>query len=75
MYPRPYARSLSTEDEDAFLDRNDRRFRTRLDEERVKKERIPKRLGREMLSSEEDVDEDAEVLESARDRRDDCDGM
>ena len=57
------------------MERNDGRFRTRFEADRVKKERIPKRVGREMLSSEDDVDEDAEVLESARDRSELCDAI
>ena len=75
MYPFPYARSLSTDDEEAFLERNDLRFRTRLEAERVKKARMPNRLGREMLRREDEVDDDADVLESARDRSEDCDAM
>jgi hypothetical protein len=57
------------------LERNDGRFRTRFEADRVKKERMPKRVGREMFSSEDDVDEDAEVLESARDRSELCDAI
>lgn len=34
----------------------------------MKKERMPNRVGREMLTSEDDVDDDPEVLESARAR-------
>ena len=48
---------------------------TFLTDDEAKKERMPKRLFREMLYSEDEVDEEAEVLESARERRRDCEGI
>lgn len=70
------------EEDEIFL-RKDRRFLTFLTDDEAKKERMPKRPFREMLMSEESVDEDEDeadeeddeeeedVLESARVRR--CD--
>jgi hypothetical protein len=48
---------------------------TFLTDDEAKKARIPKRLFREMLSSEDEVEEAADVLESARARRWYCEGI
>jgi hypothetical protein len=59
-------------EEDEFLERKAARrffFFLERDEVEVKKERMPKPRGwREMLRREEEVEDEAEVLESARDR-------
>jgi hypothetical protein len=78
MYPLPYARSLSTEEEEEFLDRKARRFfffelwDFALE---VKKERMPKPRGfREIFRREDEVEDVFEVLESARDRSETLEG-
>lgn len=69
------------EEEEEFLDRKDRRFLRRLVRDRVleavKKERRPKgRTLHEIFSREEEVDEDDEVVDSARGRgAGSCDGV
>ena len=48
--------------------RNEGRFLTFLTEEEAKKERMPKRLLREMFIRDDEVDEDDDELELARPR-------